>query len=671
MKKSFWQKILCVLLVLPIAFLASCKSKKGTQDGVGEADGEILSENYVGPGIHEASVVKTDRTFVAAGETEYKLIVPDDYYRYEYMGASLISEYIYASTGCRMEILTESEIPQDYDKVIAVGDTQRLRNAGISLDKSYLDVNGFRILSVGDTTYISGARTTLRLGTLYGAQEFLKHMINWRAYAVDDVWYDTVARLPYKEMNVVEVPDFADRLIGYYEVTRDETYMHELRLNIRNEHAIPFNAHSHFTILPPSKYANAHPDWYYCPETYYPYDGSTYNDSTASAFTRYGQLCISNLEMREEFIASLTQYFIDYPDADLVHLGVMDNANACPCDNCKAEMAKYNTNYAGISMIFANEVARRVQENIYELYPMRVLTFRQFAYNHVLAPPAHKENGVYVADAPEVIPADNILVYYCPLGYNGSETLDDRLNEQFYEYLEGWSALTDNLAAYIYAMNFTWHIYTHKNWDTVQANWRILSEHGARNANDQGALTHMTSQWTPLKLYCESNIMWNLSLNYDDLAYDFIKHYYGICADEIAEMWKLMTTYVEYIHANLNYTGNIYFRLNEAKYWSFSYVEAGRHIMERALAKLEAIKESDPAAYEKYYDRVTRVYMENMFQQMELYAVEYTAEYANTIIDLFERLTNKFNITTVNDSASSEMSKLSYYIAKWRSFYNG
>ena len=141
MKKSFWQKLLCALLVLPIVFLASCKSKDGEQQ-VGEigADGEILSENYVGPGIHEADVVTTSRTFISAGETEYKLIVPDDYYRYEYMGASLISEYIYASTGCRMDILTESEISQDYDKVIAVGDTQRLRNAGISLDIDYLDV---------------------------------------------------------------------------------------------------------------------------------------------------------------------------------------------------------------------------------------------------------------------------------------------------------------------------------------------------------------------------------------------------------------------------------------------------------------------------------------------------------------------------------------------------
>ena len=662
------KRLLCLLLTIPVSLLAACKDNTSSSNG-----GEFVavSENYEGPGIHEAKVVKTNKTFISAGESEYKIVIPDDYYNYEYMGAELISDYLYASTGCQLEIVQESELAPDYTKVISVGDTERLRDSGISVAQSYLNVNGFRILSQGDTTFISGARTSLRLGTLYGAQEFLKHTIGWHVYAIDEVWYNEAAYLPYYEMDVVEVPDMNERRIGYYELTKNETYLHYLRLNINNEHHLPFSSHSHFEILPPQTYANAHPEWYYCPETYYPFDGSTYSAEYSREWRLYGQLCISNEAMKEEFIKQLTEWFIKYPEADVAHLGLGDNSYQCVCDNCNAKMEKYNTNYTGISMMFANEVAERVQANIHAISPMRDLTFRQFAYNAVLPPPVHEENGKWVADCEEVIPADNVVVYFCPLHYNGSETLDHELNRAYYAYLEGWSAITDRLEAYIYNQNFSWTLFSHKNWNTLTANWRILSEHGVRAAYDQGALVDYVTQWAPMKFYVESQLMWDLSLNYAELAYEFIDHYFGICADDIREMYDLMTTYVEYIHAKLDYTGNVYFNLNKEEFWSFSYVEAGRKIMERALAKLEAIKDSDPDYYKKYYDRVIQIYLENMYMQMEFHAGEYTPAYGNALIDLFEYTINRLGMTKIGNNENSPLSKYSYHIEQWRIFYNG
>lgn len=233
------------------------------------------------------------------------------------------------------------------------------------------------------------------------------------------------------------------------------------------------------------------------------------------------------------------------------------------------------------------------------------------------------------------------------------------------------AAITDRINAYIYAQNFSWILYTHKNWDTVEANWRLLSEHGVKNAYDQGSLVDMAAQWTAMKFYCESNIMWDLSNNYDDLAYEFIDHYYGICAEDVREMYDLMTTYVEYIHSKAGYTGNVYFKLNEQKYWSFSYVEGGRKIFERALAKLEAIKDENPQYYEKYYWRVMEIYLENMFLQMEFYRNEYTPSYCRALIDEFERTLNKFGITKMQNSASMASSRISYFIDIWRSSLNG
>ena len=663
------KKWLSVLLTIPLVFAASCSPDEESSVDLG--DGSEVLKNYDGPGIHEASVVKTDKTFIAAGESEYTIVVPDEYYDYEYMGANLISDYLYAATGCRLEIAKESEIADGETKIISVGDTERLRDSGISVAESYLTSNGFRIVTQGDTTFISGARTPLRLGTLYGAQEFLKHTIGWHAYAVDEVWYNEAVYLPYYQMDVVEVPDFEERKIGWYELRSNETYLHYLRLNISNEHALPFSAHSHFEVLPLATYANAHPDWYYCPDTYYPFDGSTWSKETDGTFSIYGQLCISNEEMKEEFIKQLTNWFIEYPDADYCNLGIQDNSYHCICDNCVAKMADYNTNYAGISVIFTNEVAERVQANIHALSPMRDITFQMMVYNAIIPPPVHKENEKWVADNPAVVPAENVAIMYTPLGYNGSETLDHQFNSQYYDYLEGWAVLTDNLTSYVYGMNFTWYLYSHKNWDIMQANWRILAEHGVKSAYNQGALVDVAAQWSPMKFYVESQLMWDLSLNFDDLAYEFIEHYYGICAEEIRDMYDLMTTYVEYIHAKLGYTGNVYFSLNKKEYWSFSYVEAGRMIMEKALAKLEAIKESDPEYYEKYYDRVIRVYLENMYMQMEFHRSEYTATYGNAITDLFERTINKFNMVYMGDWRSSETSRYDYHIAQWREFYNG
>ena len=200
-----------------------------------------------------------------------------------------------------------------------------MRRSGVSVDLNKFGESGFRIVTKNDDVYISGARSALRRGTYYGAQEFLKYTIDWMAYAVDEVQYTESDQMPLYDFDVTEIPEFDSRRYGVYNLTSSVTYQRLMRLSIKDEEGLPLSGHSHFKILPPETYAPLHPEWYY-------WEAGSYDSPEAY---KNGQLCLSNEEMQKEFVNQLVRLFKAYPTVNFAHLGQQDNADPCDCANCK------------------------------------------------------------------------------------------------------------------------------------------------------------------------------------------------------------------------------------------------------------------------------------------------------------------------------------------------
>ena len=655
-KKNVLKKLFTICLSAFLCFSAfGCENKGASAAGDDNTSSEVLVEQH---GTHTASVKPTRFYMVKNGQTDYKLLLPNEPTEYEIEAASLINEFMLQSLNVVFPVVYSNEVSDaSSGKYISIGDTSLMRKSGISVGAEEYGSSGFKIVTKSDDVYISGARNTLRQGTYYGAQEFLKQTIGWKAYAADEVQFNVLNTLPLYDFDVTEIPEFDSRRLSFAKLRKSSTWLRYLRLEIYEESRLDYSGHSHFEVLPPTKYAPLHEDWYYWQP------GHSYDDANARL---YGQLCLTNEEMTEEFIRVLVEDFKANPQTNFVHLGQQDSDKMCDCDNCDAAKEKYNTNNAGLMVMFTNKVARGVTEIIQQSEPDRVIQFEMFAYLDTKEPPVKQVDGTYVPDCDEVIPDDNVVVQFAPLGSNVSETIDSVANQVFYDYLQGWKSLTDNISTWTYNTNFRWLVINHKNWDTALHDLRVYSKEGVKRVYNQSSNNIVSAGLFELRSYVESNLMWNISLDYQTLAKEFINGYYGVAAPYIQQMFEAMTTYYEYLHTEKSLTGDHAITLDGSKYWSFGYVESIRQIMEKAFAAIEPLKESDPGLYDKYYWRVAGAYLENLYMQMHYYRTNYGKDYSLAAIDLFEKICNKLGLVYMDENTEKSLSS---YISQWRGTY--
>ena len=176
-----------------------------------------------------------------------------------------------------------------------------------------------------------------------------------------------------------------------------------------------------------------------------------------------------------------------------------------------------------------------------------------------------------------------------------------------------------------------------------------------------------------MRNYVHAKLMWNPNLNYNDLANEFIQHYYGPAADDIAEMFYKQTSYYEYLRSRTpseetpRLSGGLRVNLVDTKYWSFGYVDNIKNIMEHAYESIKPLESKDKKAYNKYYWRVGSAYMENLFLQLELYRTVYGKEYTYYAIDLMSSIAENYGYTTTQEREASGL--LVNYYKKWRATY--
>lgn len=652
--------IIAVILACSFGFGCSCNDDDIEDNPISDNSATNTTATQIsrGNGVHTASVTPTNEYIVKNGKSDYKLLLPSEATEYEKEAADLIQEYIYASLNVTLPIVYDNEANALKGKIISLGDTELMRSSGISVDVDSYGTSGFKIVTKNDNVYISGARNALRQGTYYGAQEFLKHTIGFEAYSFDCIDYEVLGELKLYDFDVTEIPDFDSRRVGYYNLQNDKKWARLLRNEILSEARLSWSggSHNHLQILPPSEYYAEHPDWFWFAS----------EEDEATLNVGHGGLCLSNEEMIEEFINVLTEAFETNPDKNFVHLGQMDTTETCPCDNCRARQAQYNTNAAGLAVMFTNAVARGVQERISQKSPDRKLTFQLFAYNGTLAPPAKLENGVYVADCPEVMLDDNVIVQFTPAHRNENVQLENTSeNKKFWGYLQGWQAVSKQISVWAYDINFKAMNLKYQNWVCLIDDMITYSNMGVRSMYLQGSVSQPVASMIEMRCYVESKLMWNLSLDYEELVKDFIEHYYGPAAEYVAEYYDVMTSYFEHLSDELGVTGSLYQNLYEERYWSFAYVDSVRRIYENAFKSIENI--DDDKLYEQYYWRVCSAYVENLFLQLEYHKSDYDENYCLNTIDLFEKICDKLGIYNMSEGDSKHL--VTNYLTQWRAAY--
>lgn len=255
--------------------------------------------------------------------------------------------------------------------------------------------------------------------------------------------------------------------------------------------------HSHFETLPPSRHFASHPEWY----------------SEIGGRRVAKQLCLSNDEMAEAYIAETLRRLRTDPAVDFISVSQNDWAGPCDCVRCRAVIAEEGA-ISGLYLRFANRVAEAVERE----FPS--VTVDTFAYRFTRRPPRLTR------------PRRNVTVRLCDIecAFN-APIATSGLDDDFLADLREWGRLAPGrLYIWDYATDFVSYMMPHPNLDVLGPNLRLFAESGVTGVFEQGDALCSAGSFAALEHWVIAHLLWDPSRDARGLRDAFILGYYGEAA---------------------------------------------------------------------------------------------------------------------------------------------
>ena len=160
-----------------MVFSAACSSEQ-EQTGDGNTQTEQAAH-----GTHIYNIKETDKDIIVNGTSDYKILIPSDAGSNTELAASELQFFLEDATGVRLTITEET---QDLSggKYFSLGQTDLLKENGLSATYAELGSDGFRIVTKGDNIFIFGYGDR---ASLYGVYGYLEQELDYDFFFTD-VW---------------------------------------------------------------------------------------------------------------------------------------------------------------------------------------------------------------------------------------------------------------------------------------------------------------------------------------------------------------------------------------------------------------------------------------------------------------------------------------------------
>lgn len=466
----------------------------------------------------------------------YKIIYTDknDSERY---AAEELAEYITKTNGDVLELCldTETEV-SEYE--IIVGHTNRMGEL-YTIDEEKLGDEGFKIETIGNKLIIAGG--TLR-GTLYGAYEFLESYLGWR-------FYNQSFEICHDSGEVLDISNILDEQVPFFEY-RDAHMAYYTIEDISAKRRMNGDFHRTMSSDQGGQMSYAGSDVYF--------------SHTLNRLSEFGDpagysanCCISltNTAVYNNVIKNIKELMSRNSTSQIVGLTQMDANSWCYCEDCRAygeaALGNGNPDYRTDQMM---SLVNAAAEAIIEDYPdTRVLTY---AYYDTSAPG-------------EVIPAENVIVEYCPINMTITEPITSERNSEYYNELVEWAELVGegNLYYWDYPIILKNNIAPNPNFYAIYENLQALADIGVDGVFGEGrSYTEVTAksgrvidyykdgEFAELRAYLYSKLLWNPYITpeeYDALIDEFMRDFYG-------EGWEYVRNAFDIMHEETEEEGHFY-----------------------------------------------------------------------------------------------------------------
>ena len=522
-------------------------------------------------------------------ERQIQIIVPARASEKEIFAAQELAEFLRLASGINAGLIREDEPGAIGAEGFFVGATRRAEELiGLKALLNRGGEDGYKIVCDGKNCIVCGGAGQ---GTIFGVYGVLEHMFSLKIYTDDVCTYENKSP-DFSAFEKENIPDFPMRAIGIYPVHLErrspgignKRYCYRMRLRQMDE-GWGINNHSYFRVLPPAVYKEAHPDWY---------------DESGT------MLCLTNEEMTAQYVENMKKIIEDTPEDSLYMFGMEDTTVHCHCSKCRALAEKYGGQDVAVMLVFTNKLVKALNEWLKDKHPERKVWFFTFAYLWAEVPPVTKdENGNYKLLYEDLRPADNLGVLLAPLRSNASYPMNDprnieTLNTCYHsgprmpvkEIFEGWRAVVNRICVWSYNQNFYDYIAPCPMWTGLDENYRWFKQLNAYHVFMEAGCVGTFGNFSEMKIYCVSRLMWDCSLKLEDLVKEFMGVYYKGAEKEVYEYFEYIHKHAEWMDKNLDrqmifvhFDDDPNGRILDARFWPIEMLEKAIDIFDRALEK--------------------------------------------------------------------------------------
>ena len=259
------------------------------------------------------------------GRSDYSIFSGKSATAAEKNAAKELQRYLEAATGVNLPI-TEKYTGT---KQLLVGASPEAAALLPKVQFSQLKPDEILITPIGNSLTLAG---DFPRGTLYAVYTFLENQLGIRFWTPSEEFIPQSSRLKMPDNELRYAPRIAIRAISSNSLMNDGAFAAKFRIH-GPRFRIPAKWggnvdpigpwHTFGQFLPASKYFESHPEYF------------SYRDGKRVGDARKGQLCLSNAEMRREFLKNVLAELDKHLDPQLISITQSDNCGYCQCEQCQ------------------------------------------------------------------------------------------------------------------------------------------------------------------------------------------------------------------------------------------------------------------------------------------------------------------------------------------------
>jgi len=451
-------------------------------------------------------------TLVAAGKTDYRIVVPDKPSPVHEYAAKELQDFLAEMSGVRLPVIREGQSGQG--PAIRLGAIAGIDRKAFSGQLGQLKEDGVLIKTVGRDLVLMGQNDR---GQLYSVYVLLERFLGVRFLAWDCTVVPKRDTIVLPRLDHAHSPPFMYRETLYFN-SFPKVIAARQRLNGPMTHCdatvggkidfFPY-VHSFCQLVPPERYYKDHPEYF------------SLVGGKRTNLTIHGQLCLTNPDVLKIATEQVLGWIAGHPAVPIFDVSQNDGNGACECEKCAAIVKEEGSQHGPI-MRFGNAIADEVRKK----YPDKWVETLAYAYS----------------TKPSAItrPRDNVIIRLCHGGcfFHGFESCG--LGANFADYIDQWSTLTRRVFIWHYITNFAHYLAPNQNLSGMVKDIQFHAAHGVNGLMVQGDYQSPGGELAELRQYLASQLMWDPKRDPNEIRREFCHGYYGAAAGDVSAFLALM-----------------------------------------------------------------------------------------------------------------------------------